>query len=166
MTTEYEEKVRGIDLWDCIKGARAGPVAIGTSLNEFGEVLGVPKFWGFSPGEMFSAYMIFGQVEIHVRAEDSNVNVYYIKIPSYKSKRNRILFGGSHNSSASYIRIPPKKDLCLPSVKDFLFENQLKFSDEDSALSSEETVATIKLENGVRLYFGGDVPDLEQIEIW
>jgi hypothetical protein len=145
-------KMLHIDLLTIAETGNLGPIEIGKSLEEIGNIFQPPDYWQFGSGEFSWAYMGFGGVEVHFNTKDSReLCVNYAELPMANFGRSLAKFGTLKDGSNLLIKNDlGKKWLTFDFLKDHF----------------KETTAVMNFGSNLHFYFSNyQMPTLEIISL-
>ena len=152
-----------LSLADLAMSQSLGPIAIGKNINEVGPVIGPPKYWGFGPGKEFSMIATFVDVEVHCRAVNDVVTIFYAEIRWSKfKKRTAAIYANIQTKLV--IRIPdqPRK-LTLRYLEAYFRERNIPFYSYPNEPVMHTTTGTIRFGEHLCFFFSGEEDPLLEV---
>jgi hypothetical protein len=87
-----------------------GPVKIGASLDQVGNALGIPDYWGFSGGrDKFLCYFGYGPLEVHFLTEHNMPRVFFASVRPTDLRRRSIHINPDNRSVDKWVLALPTK---------------------------------------------------------
>jgi len=141
-----------IEMPDIVKRGSIGPFAVGRILNEIGDGIGTPDYWGFPPGREMNFYVGYGPLEVYIRADRNAGVLNFIKLKTFKFKRSAFIFRNVYKGEALRVTVT-NTWRTYEGAKSALKRISVKFSTEFQEPVKADTSAVINIENSTRLYF-------------
>jgi len=127
-----------VNLQNILEEEGVGPIRLGRSLFDIGEILGPPKYWdGLVPGSK-GFDMGFGGLEVGFYMRNDVPEIVYISIQTKAFENGSMVVGRNKKGEEFKISHPfGKKKLTLNLVRKFLGSSNIGFKEIDNDLSND-----------------------------
>ncbi|MDQ0392227.1 hypothetical protein [Labrys monachus] len=98
-----------IPILDIAKTGAFAFVHVGDKLDDIGEKLGPPRYWGFGSEDFFTAYMGFGGVELYFRSNNNIVYVEHGNLRISKFRNNIAKFSADRKGNTIFFELPAER---------------------------------------------------------